>query len=97
MDRFLREILEKIVYIRTVKFQKQCSGFCNSQFGFGEKQSTTHALLIFTDKVAQAIDQFASIVGAFLDFSKVFDTINHHIILHKLSHGGIRGIVLDWF
>ena len=93
----ISKILERLVYKRTLRFLISCKILSNSQFGFRQKHSTTHALLSFIDKVAHAIDDMSHTIGVFLDFSKAFDTIDHEILLYKLSHYGIRGQALAWF
>ena len=93
----LSKILERLIFTRVTKFLNTHNIFANSQFGFRQKHSTIHALLNFIDKTAHAIDNHSHLIGIFLDFSKAFDTINHDILLHKLSHYGIRGIALEWF
>ena len=93
----LSKILERIIYKRTINFLKTHNVLTNSQFGFRKNHSTIHALLNFVDKVAHAIDDYSHMIGIFLDFSKAFDTINHKILLYKLSHYGIRGKALEWF
>ena len=44
-----------------------------------------------------AMDSSQFSIGVFVDLSKAFDTLNHKLLLTKLSHYGIRGIALDWF
>ena len=34
--------------------------------------------------------------GVYLNFKKVFDTVNHEILLSKLQHYGVTGIANDW-
>ena len=67
------------------------------QFGFRPNHSTTHALLEITEKIKQAGDSGKYACGVFLDLQKLFDTVNHDILLKKLNHYGIRGIANNWF
>ena len=93
----LSKVLEKLIHKRTLAFLKKYDIFCKFQFGFRGKHNTSHALLSLIEKVSHALDSSHHMIGILLDFSKAFDTINHEILLYKLSHYGIRGKALEWF
>ena len=67
------------------------------QYGFRQKLSTDFALIELSDKIAEAIDKKKFMIGIFVDLSKAFDTLNHNILLQKLSSYGIRGLANRWF
>ena len=68
----------------------------NCQFGFRQGHSTVHAIQTAIDTVIKSLNSSDKTMGIFIDFSKTFDTIKHHILLRKLEQYGIRGITLDF-
>ena len=54
-------------------------------------------VLDFVNDISSAIDRGMKTIGIFMDLSEAFDTIDHNILLHKLSHYGFRGIAHNWF
>ena len=91
------KILEKLMYKRIIKLLDKHNTLNEHQYGFRKKHSTTHAMLELVTKITNAIDNNQYTMGIFLDLSKAFDTVNHAVLLYKLEHYGIRGIVLEWF
>ena len=82
---------------RLTKFIDQNNVLSKHQYGFRKNRSAELAVIDFIDKITKAIDEKKFSVGIFLDLSKAFDTINHKILIRKLEHYGIRGVVRKWF
>ena len=79
------------------KFLEDFNCIYELQFRFRAKHSTNHALIDITENVKSALDNKLHASGIFVDLQKAFVTVNHKILLDKLSHYGIRGIANDWF
>ena len=91
------KILEKLTYKRAITFPNKNNILSNNQYGFRAGHSTQQLVIELVDKTSQAIERKEYTVGLFLDLSKAFDTLNHHILLEKLQHYGFRGVALEWF
>ena len=91
------KVLERLVYNQLVSYlEKECLLF-NFQFGFRKGYSTEYAILETVEKLKSAVDDQKITRSIFLDFSKDFDTINHHILLENLFKYGIWGLPHAWF
>ena len=93
----LDKILEKIIHKRLYKFLETNNIIYSLQFGFRKNYSTTLALLNLTENIKQELDRGKFGCGIFIDFQKAFDTVDHNILLQKLSYYGVRGKSNEWF
>jgi len=66
-------------------------------FGFREGISIQQAVFTLTDNILTTLNQWQHVGGIFSDLSKVFDCVNHEILLCKLNCYGIHGLNIKWF
>ena len=78
------QIFEKLVCKQLVNYLEKHEILYESQFGFRKGHSTLQAIAEIADNLRNAIDDNLYSCGAFLDFSKAFDTVNHAILLKKM-------------
>ncbi len=89
------KIFEKLIHKRLVSFLDKHQVIYRKQFGFRKQHSTLHALHSAVTQILHGLNNNETVFGIYLDFSKAFDTIQHSILLEKLEHYGIRGIMLN--
>ena len=91
------KILEKTMYNPLYTYLTENSIFYKKQFGFQEGHSNVHAIVQLVDQFRNSFESKQYSLGVFVDFSKVFDTVNHKLLIYKLESYGIRGKNLLWF
>jgi len=86
------KIIEKIIYKRLYSYLINNNILVNEQFGFREKLSTDTATYAFLNKVLSSLDKRNYVGGLFCDLQKVFDCVNHNILLDKMKFYGRTGL-----
>ena len=85
------------MYKRTYDFLDGNGQYYNSQYGFRSKHSCENAISELIGHVVKGHEKKEHTATIFLDLSKAFDMLNHHLLLQELKIYGIRGILLNWF
>ena len=91
------KILERIMYNRLYSFLIENNILYKKQFGFQKEHSTEHAILQLTNQILESFNLDKYTIGVFIDLSKAFDTVDHNILLKKLSFYGVKNTNLNWF
>ena len=91
------KLFEKAMYSRLYSFLCHYKLINFKQFGFRSKHSTEHALISLIETVKKYLDDGKLACGIFIDLQKTFDTVNHDILIEKLSFYGVRGLENNWF
>ena len=76
------KVLERLVYNKingTIRDR-----LTNGQYGFIEGRSSFHQLIIFLNKISNALDNIGQVDALYLHFRKAFDSVPHNKLLCKL-------------
>ena len=93
----ISKIIEKVAHDQTNEFLSDNKILYNYQFRFRTNHSTNLGLSFLTSKILKSFDEGLLIGMILIDLQKVFDTINHDILLQKLEPIGFSDKSISWF
>ena len=93
----IAKLVEKEVQTQFLAYLIEHDFLCLDQSAYRKYHSTQTSLHNTVDEWLQNIDDLLATAVCFLDISKCFDTIDHKILLKKLSGYGVENMEVRWF
>ena len=87
---------ERIIRNKIVDHLERNHIICKHQHGFRKGRSCLTQLIKHIDIILKNFLNGNDTDSIYLDFSKAFDKVVHHILINKLHSYGIRGKLLSW-
>ena len=94
----VEKLIEKLALKQLLEHLNHNNLYCKYQSAYRTGHSCETALMKIYDDVMKYISPTSYVVIVFLDFSAAFDTIDHGILIKRLSCDyGIKDKALNWF
>ena len=68
----------------------------NNQHGFVKKKSIITNIINYSHYIAESLKKGSQVDCIYLDFAKVFDSVNYELFIYKLKNLGLKGGTLLW-
>ena len=97
LTNHLTKVFERVVRRHIVQHLEENALLNMTQHGFTNGRSTITQLLVYYDTVLSMLEEKGDkrVDVIYLDFSKAFDKVDHHILLKKTEKLGIGGKLLN--
>lgn len=89
------KVVEKILYESIEKFLSKHNILCEEQMGFRKNKNINLAVYTLLKDIMKSVDSKTPICAVYTDMTKAFDSVDHQILINKLSIYGIRGNALN--
>ena len=91
------KIMEILISQRLKQHRRMRNILTSEQYGFQDAVSTNNAIYKLINSVYEAWNNKQYITCIFCDINKAFDCVSHAVLLSKLEHYRMIGIIFNWF
>jgi len=90
------KLMEHIIVSNMMDYFDTHNILCPQQHGFRSKHICATQRIGFTQEITDSVDQGQQTDVIVMDFSKAFDKVDHHKLVHKLKHMGVNPYITTW-
>ena len=84
------KLADGLLHSKITEYNEENNLYIAHQGGFRKGRSTIDTIADFTDEVLLDINEGLSTMALFVDMCKAFDTVDHSILLQKISRLGLH-------